>query len=107
MRKGNVFNKNYVIKYDSYKTLKKELGFGFNYSNLKKISYRFEFFFNLNQFNKINKKKLFFFNYLFSFIPSTRFFRDQYELNIIFLDIINSYRGYRHFRSLPTRGQRT
>ncbi len=33
--------------------------------------------------------------------------KDRKLLNIFFLDLINSYRGWRHARGLPVRGQRT
>ena len=35
------------------------------------------------------------------------FFNNRYIYNIFFLDLICSYRGYRHCQGLPLRGQRT
>lgn len=83
------------------------MGFGFNKFFLKKIAKRFEFFLNFNQKDIIDRKKVFFLKFLFKLIPINKMFMDQYHINIILLDLINSYRGYRHIKGLPTRGQRT
>ena len=40
-------------------------------------------------------------------IPNNKSIKNRYLLNIFFLDLIVSYRGWRHSRGLPVRGQRT
>lgn len=44
---------------------------------------------------------------LSSVIPANKSIKDRFLLNIFFLDLIVSYRGWRHSRGLPVRGQRT
>jgi ribosomal protein S13 len=39
--------------------------------------------------------------------PSYLLFRNRLLLSIIFLDLAYSYRGWRHLKGLPVRGQRT
>ncbi len=44
---------------------------------------------------------------LFSIFPNKCSLKKKYTMNIFMLDIINTYRGFRHSVGLPTRGQRT
>lgn len=48
-----------------------------------------------------------FVNFLNKLIPDKHSWNRRVAFNLYMLDIINSYRGWRHFRNLPTRGQRT
>ncbi len=43
----------------------------------------------------------------YNLIPQETSIFDRKTLNIVILDSIASYRGWCHFRGLPTRGQRT
>lgn len=44
---------------------------------------------------------------IYTIIPRNHYFRRRLIANLFVLDLINSYRGWRHFKGLPTRGQRT
>jgi len=44
---------------------------------------------------------------LISIVPLNKSIKDRFLLNIFYLDLIMSYRGWRHSRGLPVRGQRT
>lgn len=44
---------------------------------------------------------------LTNIVPLNRSVKDRLLLNIFYLDLIMSYRGWRHSRGLPVRGQRT
>jgi hypothetical protein len=44
---------------------------------------------------------------LFKIIPIKFSVKNYIEINFLKLDLINSYRSYRHFYGLPSRGQRT
>jgi len=48
-----------------------------------------------------------FFYCLYEIVPPKMSLMDRFNYNILMLDIITSYRGWRHFRGLPVRGQRT
>lgn len=72
----------------------------FNSYNYLKLYKRIEFIdnFDVDVFFELNKKRL-----------PPLFFFSQFRLiyNIFYLDLICSYRGFRHANGLPTRGQRT
>lgn len=46
-------------------------------------------------------------NYMYNIVPYGSSILKRRLLNVIMLDLITCYRGWRHFRGLPTRGQRT
>ena len=81
--------------------------YGFGNTYKKKFCQRLEIFDTYN-FNILNADKwvilLKFLNY---FIPKNKSFKDKLILNVFFLDLIISYRGWRHSKGLPVRGQRT
>lgn len=52
-------------------------------------------------------KTIGFYNLIFDVFPENNNFKNYFILNVFMLDIINSYRGFRHSVGLPTRGQRT
>ena len=52
-------------------------------------------------------KVLVLFDTLTSIVPNNNGLKKKYIINIFMLDIINSYRGFRHSVGLPVRGQRT
>ena len=84
---------------------KKNYGIGFFF--LKFLNSRFELNFNssiasfyFNQWVCLHK-------FLISIVPKDSSFKKRKLLNIFFLDVINSYKGWRHSHGLPVRGQRT
>lgn len=46
-------------------------------------------------------------NYLIKTVPNRSSLKRRFLLNLIVLDAITSYRGWRHYKGLPVRGQRT
>ena len=42
-----------------------------------------------------------------SIFPTNVAYDNKYEANVLFLEIISTYRGWRHSKGLPVRGQRT
>jgi hypothetical protein len=81
--------------------------FGFNLSTLSTLEKRFEIFkkFNFDSYKSFNLNFLILF--LTKIIPTHSDLKKKYTLNIFFLDVISSYRGWRHSKGLPVRGQRT
>lgn len=80
---------------------------GFNILLLSKFEERFEVFdyTPFNEQNDINWKIADkFFNNLIPFFSN---YKSRLEMNILFLDLISTYRGWRHSRGYPSRGQRT
>jgi ribosomal protein S13 len=60
---------------------------------------------NLNKYNEYEKEL--FYIFIYKIIPENgEVFRRKF-FNILMLDVLTTYRGWRHFRGLPTRGQRT
>lgn len=85
----------------------RNLMFGWKQSTFLVLNLRFEIF---------NKQNIFFFkNYKWNYFVSTLLsistlninIKYRFEVNILYLDFINSYRGLRHLKGLPVRGQRT
>ena len=52
-------------------------------------------------------KNIAFFKTLLNVFPQQNDLKRKHVINIFMLDLINSYRGFRHAMGLPTRGQRT
>ena len=52
-------------------------------------------------------KVLVLFDTLTAIVPSNNDLKKKYTINIFMLDVINSYKGFRHSVGLPVRGQRT
>ena len=79
------------------------LNFIFNYNLIK----RFEKIINI-KLNELDKSEIeIFYIYIFNIIPKNSYFLKKFFLNIIILDSLTTYRGWRHFKGLPVRGQRT
>lgn len=73
---------------------------------LNKFQKRFE----INIHEKLNKpdwKARVFFELMAAIFPTRGVLKNQVLMNIFLLDLIYSYRGWRHLNNLPTRGQRT
>ena len=81
--------------------------FGLNNYYKKKFMERLEIFDNIN-FNLLNADKwVILLKLLNKIIPFNKSIKDRLLINIFFLDLIISYRGWRHSKGLPVRGQRT
>jgi ribosomal protein S13 len=52
-------------------------------------------------------QRLFVVRTLHKIVPPTAFLKEQFMLNIIFKDLLQSYQGWRHFKGYPVNGQRT
>lgn len=79
---------------------------------------KFNFFFFLKRFELFNKKsttlflfypkfKLVLYKYLKKSFALNKVLKNNNILSILFLNFINTYKGWRHFKGLPVRGQRT
>lgn len=73
----------------------------------KSTQFRVEFFWNfsLNSYNIVNL--ICFIRYVYTIVPLNKTLQKKRLIYIYFLDLISSYRGWRHSRGLPVRGQRT
>jgi len=90
-----------------------------NINNFIKINYGLNklFFLNLKKrfekvyFNQINNldnfEKEIFYSYIYSVIPNNSDIFKKKFFNILILDSLTTYKGWRHFKGLPVRGQRT
>jgi len=85
--------------------LKQLYGFKLNKVNL--LEKRIECFRNQNFSKLYSYKWVILLQFLNKVIPINRSAKDRLLLNIFYLDLIMSYRGWRHARGLPVRGQRT
>ncbi len=71
------------------------------------MSKRIEFFFNFN-FNYFPYTQSLFNSLNFFFCKDFKFFFNKYKIfNLYFFYLIFNYKGLRHLKSLPVRGQRT
>lgn len=73
----------------------------------KKFEERFESYKNTPLKNHEEYKLKILENFFTELLPFLANFKSQVEVNILILDLINSYRGWRHSKGLPLRGQRT
>lgn len=81
--------------------------FGFSFFSVNKFSERSEIF-SSYLFSKFSTPQLIsFLNLMANIVIKKKSLKDRYLLNIFFLDLISSYRGWRHSKGLPVRGQRT
>ena len=107
MREGKLFNGNYYLSNTSLLSIYKNKSYGFNKSFIKLFEIRCEVLkeFSFNQYSITHW--IGFFNFFYKILPRNKMIIRKNLLNIFFLDIISSYRGWRHSRGLPVRGQRT
>jgi len=89
--------------YSFFKKIKKNKnGLGFNL--MKKFLQRSENY----EYNKTNSiKSLLLNNFISNFQFNDKSFKTRNILNIYLLNLLGTYRGWRHSRGLPVRGQRT
>jgi len=106
MREGNVFN-GYLYQRDDnlFNILKKSYGFD-NFA-LKKLIERLESKSNFLTSFRSNSIYNPTHRFLQRLLPRKGVVNKRSTLNIYLLDLISSYRGWRHSRNLPVRGQRT
>jgi len=106
MGEGQVFNN---IKFTTDISLnnfkKKQFGFGFFFCLRLAERFEFNFFLNFSFFYFHQWVKLY--DFLINLVPKHSFFKKRQLLNIYILDLIGSYKGWRHSKGLPTRGQRS
>lgn len=79
--------------------------YGLNRASLKNLSKRLEYNIRLtmkNSFHFVLYESL-----LHIFLHKIRYFKLLTTLNVLLLDCLGTYRGWRHMKGLPTRGQRT
>ena len=81
--------------------------YGLDSTSVKVFEKRIESFKNFSFSQLHSYKWIILLNTLNKIIPFKKSIRDRYLLNIFYLDLIVSYRGWRHSRGLPVRGQRT
>ena len=82
----------------------KKTNYGLNLSTIKKIIQRSENY-NINDFNPIQTHILNILLANFQFNEKT--YKTRTLLNIYLLNLLGTYKGWRHSRGLPVRGQRT
>lgn len=81
--------------------------FGLSKTSLLKLRSRLEILEN-HRFDLLNPDKwIILLKLLDVIIPANKCIKDRFLLNIFFLDLVISYRGWRHTKGLPVRGQRT
>mgnify|MGYP003878936079 FL=1 len=81
--------------------------YGLNSYSINFLENRIESF-KEYEFNKIYSYKwVILLKILLNIIPNNKTIEDRILLNIFYLDLIMAYRGWRHSRGLPVRGQRT
>jgi len=106
MREGNVFNGVVYHKGDNlFELLKKSKGLHTNLVTLvhQRLESRSK---NPSQF-KIESNFLVINFFLDKVLPKKSILGSRYLLNVYLLDLLTLYRGWRHSRNLPVRGQRT
>ena len=81
--------------------------FGVNKFFLNKIIERTEISLNFSFNNYDIDRWLILHTFLNSIIPNNKSIKEKLTLNLNFLYLIRSYRGWRHIFNLPVRGQRT
>jgi ribosomal protein S13 len=106
MKRGWYINLNYtLIDQVNSKFIVKSYGLDFFF--FKKLEARLESHIFLSKNNITSLQWLIFIKYLYQIVPQNKSFKKRKLLNIYYLDIISSYRGWRHSKGLPVRGQRT
>lgn len=106
MREGNVFNGVLYQRDDNlFQILKRS--YGFKKIVIKKLIERLE---TKSEYLNSFRSGSFYaptHQFLQKLLPRKGLISKRYLLNIYILDLISSYRGWRHSRGLPVRGQRT
>lgn len=98
---GSVFESNETIYKNLYKS------YGLKKKSINLLSLRMEFDLNLKLLDLKNHQWIIFLDYCYSIVPKNCSLFNRKLFNIVLLDSVSSYRGWCHFRGVPTRGQRT
>merc|ERR1711977_664005 len=106
MKKGGLINSQYFVQslFSINLFLK---NFGLKYYVLQKIETRVESLLVLGVLEISPSQWVSFIKYLYLIVPNSKALKKKRLLNIYYLDLISSYRGWRHSKGLPVRGQRT
>lgn len=107
IREGQVFN-GVVIQpnYNIEDFIKYNNGVGLVIKNL--YNQRFEYIDNTPVLKELNNFQFTsFLQILYQLVPKKQTIIRRCTLNLYILDLITCYRGWRHFKGFPTRGQRT
>jgi len=107
MNKGVILNGSTLMYNNTFKNFILTKTFGLKLTFLKRFEERFENF-SINTVSDFNSSQYYsLVNLFYEIVPNKKLVKDRRLVNIFFLDLINSYRGWRHSRGLPVRGQRT
>lgn len=107
MNKGVVLNGSFLMYNSTFKSFILDKSFGLKLNFLKRFEERFENF-SSNLISELDSSQYYsLINLFYEIVPNKKLVKDRRLVNIFFLDLINSYRGWRHSRGLPVRGQRT
>lgn len=107
MNKSNILNNEKLLYTYNFKNFFLNKMYGLKHTALNIFEKRLELFTDniISDFSSSQYTALL--NIFYQIIPNKKSLKDRRLLNIFFLDVINSYRGWRHSRGLPVRGQRT
>lgn len=101
-----VFNGKIIDSYNSiYSNI--FLSYGIKNNLLTPLSLRFESDLSVKIKDLQAHELIIFLDHCYSIVPKNCSIFDRKLFNIVMLDALGSYRGWYHFRGLPTRGQRT
>jgi len=106
MKKGWLVNSQYFVQ-SLFSTNFFLKNFGLKYYVYKKLEARIESLLSLGVVEISPSQWIGFIKFLYLIIPMSKSFKKKRLLNIYYLDLISSYRGWRHSKGLPVRGQRT
>lgn len=107
MNKGNILNGELLVHGANLKKFFFEKMFGLKRYSLSCFERRAENFSNNNLANWVSAQYMSMVSLFYEIVPNKRTLRNRNLVNIFFLDVIASYRGWRHSKGLPVRGQRT
>ena len=107
MNKSDILNNEKLLYTYNFKNFLLSKMYGLKLTTLSIFEKRLELFSNSIVADFSSAQYSILLNMFYKIIPSKKNIKDRKLLNIFFLDIINSYRGWRHSRGLPVRGQRT
>nr|YP_740808.1 ribosomal protein S13 [Tetrahymena pigmentosa]ABI51717.1 ribosomal protein S13 [Tetrahymena pigmentosa] len=97
----------YIFSKDTNFYSTKNKIYGWNNFTYKIIYDRFEKFYSNNLISYKDSEWKKFKSIILKFFPKSRSIKNRVDCNIFFLDFLNTYRGLRHSKGLPVRGQRT
>ena len=107
MNKGNILNGVLLVHSTSLKRFFLDKVLGFKLYTLRRFEQRSENFSSNLLGSWLSAQYVSMLSLFYGIIPSKRTLKNRHLVNIFFLDIIASYRGWRHSKGLPVRGQRT